>query len=140
MEDSLIDYSNNFTGEELLKIINEQERAYIEANKTNSEWKDKYYRIKKIKMDLNSKDNFEIEDFNLLRQLAVSKGGFLTNELRKDLWRKIYSVDKLNQMENYELMYVNENKDNYDGHDVFVMKEEPFDLSLIFILIFRSGK
>jgi hypothetical protein len=133
MDDSIshMEMISEFSQASLLEIIKYQEEEYIRTNRNNPVWNHKYYRLKQLKMDLFSKKVISHEDFTILRSLALSKGGFLTNEIRKDLWKKILCVDNLNEEKRkYELLYINENylrEENADG--LFIKKEESFDLS-----------
>lgn len=133
MDDSIFhsEMISEFSQASLLEIIKYQEDEYIKINKNNAEWNHKYYRLKQLKMDIFSKKVISQEDFSILRSFAKTKGGFLTNEIRKDLWKKILCIDNLNEdKRKYELLYINESylKDN-NSDGIFIKKEESFDLS-----------
>jgi hypothetical protein len=120
-----------FSQASLLEIIKFQENEYIKTHKNHPDWNQKYYTLKQLKMDLYSKNVISEEDIIILKEFAMSKGGFLTNEIRKDLWMKILCVGKTKEEKRkYELIYINENfnKEEEKG-EIFVKKEEPFEIS-----------
>lgn len=90
----------------------------------------KYYQIKKICIDIIHKNTLSLNDFDIIHQLAVSKGGFLSLRLRKILWKKILGVDNTKEDE-YELIFIDEQKDTNiftDPYkiDVFYSKKEKY--------------
>lgn len=62
--------------------------------------KEKLQLMKKFKESILYKDNISIDDFEMIKSFAVSKGGFITSDFRKILYKKIYCIN-------------NENKDDY---------------------------
>jgi hypothetical protein len=118
----------NFSAKEVLEIIKIQEEKYMNENYNNNNWKEKLFKLKKISSDLYSKEYFDIEDFNNLKALAVSKGGFLCNEIRRQLWKKIFCIDKISNNKELELYFIDENKENYEEIDVFKTIKEASDV------------
>jgi len=112
----------------LSEIINYPEKNKFKENLKDEEWKTKFYELEKIKGDLLTSDYLTTEDFQCLKKLAISRGGFLTNEIRKVFWRKILSIEMPNGKRNYEFIFTRESEEE------FVKIKEPFDISSIYII------
>ncbi len=103
-----------------------EERKYIEQNMGNNVWYSKYKELTKFKDKLSQNSEIiKLDDFYRIRKYSITPGGFLTNELRKEFYKRIFCIDYLNR-DKYELVYVNE-----DSPDKFIYKSEPFELSNI---------
>jgi hypothetical protein len=136
--------SLNFTSEikpsSIEELIEQEENMYILENSSDKYWANKYKNLNEFRNYLNKKELISLEDFTKLKEYATSKGGFLTNELRKDLWKKIYCVDdnKNNNIQ-YNFYYVNEKLDKFEDNnneEMFIVKREPLDLSKINIILY----
>jgi hypothetical protein len=141
----LLNQTSDIKSADLEKILIFQEKEHIEKHSKEDEWQKKYQILKKLKLDLNNKDLITYDDFKLLKEHAITKGGFLTNDLRRVFYKKIFCVDF--QEENYELFYIDEEKEETNiekisNYDVFKIKTEPFDLRILFhnIIIIISNK
>jgi len=127
MEDNIL--ITDFTTKDIFEILKFHENQYLEANNTDREWSEKHRKIKKFLQEIYAKNQFELEDFDKLKSFALSKGGLLTNDLRRKLYKIVYCVDNI--AKKYEFYYIDENKENYENFDVFEKKEESFDISKI---------
>ena len=106
--------------------LEKKEKVYINENKYDDK-----YNIKEINEKLllikNFFDDFQKErdkeknnknynlsqnDFNKIRKLAISKGGFMTMENRRELYKKIlcYNQDILTTKKYYNTIWINKNK------------------------------
>jgi hypothetical protein len=101
-----------------------EERKYVEESMNDPVWCGKFKGLTKFKNKLSENSEIiKLDDFYKIRKYSISKGGFLTNELRKEFYKRIFSIDYMN-MDKYELVYINE-----ESPDYFIFKTEPFDLS-----------
>ena len=112
------------------KILNfiyyEEPQNIIQQSK---ETEKKYYQLKKICVDLLHKKVITTNDFEILRRLAISKGGFLSLLFRKCIWKKILSVNFEKNV--YELVFIDEKKSTNIFTDpyqleVFSVKHEKY--------------
>lgn len=112
------------------KILNfiyyEEPQNIIQQSK---ETEKKYYQLKKICVDLLHKKVITTNDFEILRRLAISKGGFLSLLFRKCIWKKILSVNF--EKNEYELVFIDEKKSTNIFTDpyqleVFSVKHEKY--------------
>ncbi len=100
-----------------------EEKKYIEQNMKDKVWCDKYKEIMKFKNKLSENSEIiKLDDFYKIRKYSITPGGFLTNELRKEFYKRIFCIDYLNR-DKYELVYVNEESDSFN------FKSEPFNIS-----------
>jgi hypothetical protein len=108
-----------------------QEVAYINQNLEKPDWNSKYIELTEFKDKLcRNNDIIKPEDFTILKQFAVAKGGFLTNELRKEFWKRIFCIEHIDK-KNYELVYINENSKCYEDYrEAFVFRQEPFGIGI----------
>jgi len=73
-------------------------------NQTETDANDEFYIKKREPLEkLFIKETLTEEDFNELRQLSITKGGFLNNVFRRNLWKKILCVKGNNNI--YEFNY-----------------------------------
>lgn len=112
------------------KILNfiyyEEPKNIIQQSK---ETEKKYYQLKKICVDILNKKVITINDFETIRNLAISKGGFLSLLFRKCIWKKILSVNF--EKDEYELVFIDETKSTNIFTDpyqleVFSVKKEKY--------------
>lgn len=114
----------------LSDLINYNEKNNIKEKLKNEEWKTKFYELEKLKGDLLSSDYLTSENFQLLKTHAVSKGGFLTNDIRRIFWRKILCVEMTKGNNQYEFMFAKDSNSNSNESEFLEMKE-PYDISNI---------
>lgn len=90
-------------------------------NQTEIDINDEFYVKKRKELEnLYLKENLTEQDFNSLRELSITNGGFLNNVFRRNLWKKILSV-----------------KGNNNIYEFVVLSDEPTD-SICFDRIFRK--
>jgi hypothetical protein len=111
----------------LSEILNYPEKNRMKENLKDDEWKTKFYELEKIKGDLLTSDYLTSDDFQILKKHAESKGGFLTNEIRRLFWRKILSIEMTKGKSHYEFLFTSKSEEE------FVKIQEPFDLSKNYI-------
>jgi hypothetical protein len=99
-------------------------------NQTESDVNDEFYVKKREPLEkLFLKDSFTEEDFNELRHLSITKGGFLNNIFRRILWKKILCVKGNNNI--YEFVILSEKQsDGINNFDRIYRKVE----SIIWII------
>jgi len=117
---------------EITDIKKEREKIFEELHKIEEEINrkvnnDSFLTKKKNQIDLireNLKEKTFISegDFNKLKQFAVSKGGFILNENRRDLWKKILNVDLIEDKFNF--IFIKEHLHKYQTNDIFQNKIE----------------
>jgi hypothetical protein len=132
MDDSFnADMTGYIDSETIEDFFYYQEVGYINENSLNTEWLAKYKELNKFKDKLCRNDDvIKPEDFTVFKGYAISKGGFLTNELRKEFWKKIFCIDHIDNKK-YELVYINERSRSFeDFREAFIFRHEPFDLSM----------
>ena len=133
MDESLI---CDLSEDSLQQIILNQDREYKNTHQKDIQWITKYHSLKKFKMDLLSKQgNMSPDEFRYLKESARSKGGFLTNDLRKDFYRIILNVESKSNRENFEHVYLN--KEDTNVENPFIFKEEPHLNSKCFLICQR---
>jgi hypothetical protein len=107
--DSPSDISCYIDSDTINDFFGYEEDKYIQKNKYNKDWNMKLKELNKYKDKLcENSEIIKLEDFYKIKKYSISKGGFLTNELRKELYKRIFSIDYLNK-NNYELIYIQDN-------------------------------
>jgi hypothetical protein len=93
-------------------------------NQTETDANDEFYIKKREPLEkLFIKETLTEEDFNELRQLSITKGGFLNNVFRRNLWKKILCVKGNNNI--YEFVILSEEQpDNIINFDRIYKKVE----------------
>ena len=137
--------------------LEKKEKVYINENKYDDK-----YNIKEINEKLllikNFFDDFQKErdkekniknynlsqnDFNKIRKLAISKGGFMTMENRRELYKKIlcYNQDILTTKKYYNTIWINKNKLTLYNRNEFLFQflNHNKDRSVIKVDIERSN-
>ena len=112
-------YSNYI--ESLFKANNDK---LIIANSTDKFFCEKLREIKEYSQTLRFVRKIKISDFKKIRSLAISKGGFLTYDVRKILYKKIYLLNRQNAFKMVYIDYkaiINRNWD-FDKIDIFSEK------------------
>ena len=122
---------------ELVRFPNEPKyKDYIENlfKKSNDEFiqqnaKDKFFceklrEINEYSEILKMTKKIKIKDFIKIKELAVSKGGFLTSKNRKVIYKKIYL---LNHSNTYKMLYIDYDSiidKNWDFHKTDIFSEK----------------
>ena len=105
-------------------IFKENNDKYIIKNSKDKFFCEKLREIKEYAQSLKFIPKIKIADFKKIRQLAISKGGFLTYDVRKILYKKIYLINHQNMFKMVYIDYkaiINRNWD-FDKIDIFSEK------------------
>ena len=78
--------------------------------------KEKLQLMKKFKESILYKDNISIDDFEMIKSFAVSKGGFITSDFRKILYKKIYCINNENKENDHNTWIEIEDSSIRKGH------------------------
>ena len=113
------------------KIFKENNDRFIVKNKDDKFFCEKLRDIKEYAQSLRFVRKIKISEFNKLRELAISKGGFLTYDVRKILYKKVYLLNHLNM---FNMLYIDYNSIidknwDFDKIDIFSEKRIYDDLS-----------
>ena len=105
-------------------IFKESNQKFITQNKENKFFCEKFREINEYVETLKMTKKIKIKDFIKIKELAISKGGFLTSDNRKVMYKKIYL---LNHKNTYKMLYIDYNSiidKNWDfqGCDIFSEK------------------
>jgi hypothetical protein len=83
------------TNKTIYDLLNKTEEQYIDALK--SKLGNKFYEDKKIALreliQRLDKTKLNAGDFDRIRKLSISKGGFLTNSIRREIYKKALEMD-----------------------------------------------
>ena len=120
--------------EEFNKIFIEQEQQYIKGFKTRYKITDEAYFKKQKEIDellskislyqKNEKIYLKDEDFEKLRELSTTSGGFLTMSNRRKIYKLILCYEPFNQdIDYYNTIWIN--KDD----STLIFKREPLNMS-----------
>ena len=106
------------------KIFKENNDKIIIKNKDDLFFCEKLSEIKEYAQTLKYVKKIKIADFKKIKELAISKGGFLTSDVRKILYKKIYLLNHLNT---FKMLYIDYNaiinqKWDYNKVDLFSEK------------------
>jgi len=108
------------------KICDEIKKIEEEINKNISNdvfLTNKLKEIEVIREKLKEKTTLSEADFDSLKCLAVSKGGFILNENRRDLWKKILNVEQID--DKFDFIFIKDNLNKYQkNNDIFQSKKE----------------
>ena len=105
-------------------LLKESNNNFIIKNKEDQFFCEKLREINDYVETLKTIPKITIKDFIKIKQFAISKGGFLTSENRKVMYKKIYL---LNHKNTYKMLYIdykaiiNYNWD-FHGSDIFTEK------------------
>ena len=106
------------------KLFKESNDKFIEMNQKDTFFCDKYRDINEYVEDLKTVKKIKIKDFIKIKEFAISKGGFLTSENRKVLYKKIYL---LNHGNTYKMLYIDYQAiidKNWDFHKTDIFSEK----------------
>jgi hypothetical protein len=92
----------------ILKQLQLMDEEHLTKIKNNEFLNSKISKLKKIHLDILSDQIISSEIFEELKKLAISEGGFLTNEFRKDIWRKILCVEGKTSGDHITNVYISE--------------------------------
>jgi hypothetical protein len=92
----------------ILKNLQLRDEEHLEKVKNNETLNSKISKLKKIHLDILSEQLISLEIFEELKKNAVTEGGFLTNEFRKDFWRKILCVESKKTGDQITNVYISE--------------------------------
>ena len=120
--------------EEFNKVFIEQEQQYIKGFKTRYKLTDEVYSKKQKEIDdllskislyqKNDKIYLKDEDFEKLRELSSTSGGFLTMSNRQKIYKLILCYEPFNQDINYyNTIWINKND------STLIFKREPLKMS-----------
>ena len=113
------------------RIFKENNNRFITKNKDDKNFCEKLREIKEYTKEIRFLKIIKISDFKKIRDLALSKGGFLTYDVRKILYKKIYLLNHSNV---FNMLYIDYNaiinkKWDFDKIDIFSEKRIYDDLS-----------
>lgn len=98
---------------EVRKIIEKyEEKLKKNMMKDNPDTHKKITQLSQTKLSLNGKNFLDKEDFQLLKYLAITEGGFIKNEFRKLFWSKIFSISHMDVIEKRQFRGVKFTKEN----------------------------
>ena len=106
------------------RIFKENNNRFITKNKDDKNFCEKLREIKEYAKEIRFLKIIKISDFKKIRDLALSKGGFLTYDVRKILYKKIYLLNHSNVFNMLYIDYnaiINETWD-FDKVDIFSEK------------------
>ena len=102
-------------------IFKENNDKFIIKNSKDKFFCEKLREIKEYAQSLKFIEKIKISDFKKIREFAISKGGFLTYDVRKILYKKIYLINHKNMFKMVYIDYgaiINRNWD-FDKIDIF---------------------
>ena len=108
----------------LENIFKENNDKYIIKNSKDKVFCEKLRDIKEYAQSLKFIGKIKISDFKKIREFAISKGGFLTYDVRKILYKKLYLINHQNMFKMVYIDYkaiINRNWD-FDKIDIFSEK------------------
>ena len=85
------------------KIFKENNDKLIIKNKDDLKFCEKLREIKEYAQSIKLIKKIKISDFKKIKEFAISKGGFLTSDVRKILYKKIYLLNHLNM---FKMLYI----------------------------------
>ena len=113
------------------RIFKENNNRFITKNKDDKNFCEKLREIKEYAKEIRFLKIIKISDFKKIRDLALSKGGFLTYDVRKILYKKIYLLNHSNV---FNMLYIDYNaiinkRWDFDKIDIFSEKRIYDELS-----------
>ena len=106
------------------KLLDESNKNYIIKNKDDKIFCEKLREINDYVETLKATKKITIKDFIKIKELAISKGGFLSSENRKVMYKKIYL---LNHTNTYKMLYIDYKaviNRNWDFHKTDIFSEK----------------
>ena len=106
------------------KIFKEYNNKIIIKNTNDKIFCEKLREIKEYAQNLRFFKKIKISDFKKMREFAISKGGFLTHDVRKILYKKAYLLNHSNV---FNMLYIDydcliNRQWDYDKIDLFSQK------------------
>ena len=84
----------------------------------NIDYNEEFYKIKIKQLEsFINRDHFNEKDFREIQILSSSKGGFLNNDFRVNIWKKILSAQGINKI--FEFIVLADDKDKSSKSSVF---------------------
>lgn len=106
------------------KLFKESNEKFININSKDKMFCEKYREINEYVAEIKSIPKITIKDFIKIKEYAISKGGFLTSNNRKVLYKKIYL---LNHNNTYKMLYIDYKAvidRNWDFHKTDIFSEK----------------
>ena len=106
------------------KLFKESNEKFININSKDKMFCEKYREINEYVEEIKSIPIITIKDFIKIKEYAISKGGFLTSNNRKVLYKKIYL---LNHNNTYKMLYIDYKAvidRNWDFHKTDIFSEK----------------
>ena len=106
------------------KLFKESNEKFININSKDKMFCEKYREINEYVAEIKSIPIITIKDFIKIKEYAISKGGFLTSNNRKVLYKKIYL---LNHNNTYKMLYIDYKAvidRNWDFHKTDIFSEK----------------
>lgn len=106
------------------KIFKDSNNKYIIEHKDDKKFCEKLREINEYVQTLKMTKKIKIKDFIKIKEMAISKGGFLTSENRKIMYKKIYL---LNHTNTYKMLYIDYDSiinRNWDFHKTDIFSEK----------------
>ena len=105
-------------------IFKKSDNLYIDNHRNDNFFCQKYQELNEFVQSLKLVPKITIENFNKIKKYAISKGGFLSSENRKILYKKIYL---LNHSNTYKMLYIDYKAiidKNWDFHGLDIFSEK----------------
>ncbi len=85
------------------RIFKENNDKFIRKNAKDESFCEKLREVKEYAQGIRYIKKIKISDFKKIREMAISKGGFLTYDVRKILYKKIYLLNNHNV---FNMLYI----------------------------------
>ena len=111
-------------GNYIEEIFKEHNDKLIIKYKDDLKFCEKLREIKEYAQSIKYVKKIKISDFKKIKEFAISKGGFLTSDVRKILYKKIYLLNHLNT---FKMLYIDYNaiiNKNWDFDKVDIFSEK----------------
>ena len=108
----------------LKELLKEKEDEYLQKLK-GDELKimlEKEEKLNKLYNEIEKQKFITSENFEKIRQLAISKGGFLQSEIRHEFWLKVLCLNKNTTLDTY--LYIDSKIQNFKGNNIFISSSE----------------
>ena len=121
----LVSFPNEYKYRHIVEnFLKKSDNKFIENNKNDKIFNEKLNELNDYVKILKKTLKIKTEDFTKIRNFAISKGGFITSEIRRDLYKKIYL---LNHLSTYKMLYIDYNaiiNKNWDCDKVDIFSEK----------------
>jgi hypothetical protein len=106
---------NNLINKILNDKLKQADHNYLEKIKTNHELSKQNIDLNELCLTLIGQQKLDESIFNKLRELSISKGGFMTSKYRKLFYKKIFNIKQHKFFEIIEIQdKIKLSKENFD--------------------------